>query len=236
MKISIIGLGWFGEPLAKELLKSGHEVFGTTRTIDKKEKLEKENIQVSLLEYPMYPDRQLLESDIVVLNIPPFIDELEWFESWPWKPETWIIFISSTSVYSKKENQNIPLLKQQEAWIQSEFQNWTILRFGGLIGRNRHPGKYLSGKKNLPGRLWPVNLVHLDDCIGVTKTLIEKNVKNEIFNVVSSEHPTREKYYTDYCKKIGLPVPEFDQSDQTTAEVVNNDKIKKLSDLSFKIN
>lgn len=235
MKISIIGLGWFGEPLAKELLKAGHEVFGTTRTIDKKEQLEKENIHVSLFEYPEYPNKNLLDNDIVILNIPPFIDELEWFQSWQWNPKTWVIFVSSTSVYSKKENQNIPLLKQQEAWIQSEFQNWTILRFGGLIGQNRHPGKYMSGKKNLAGRLWPVNLVHLDDCIGVTKTIIEKNLKSEIFNVVSSDHPTREEYYTDYCKKNGLPLPEFDQSDDSKAEAIENQKITKFYNSEFKI-
>lgn len=227
MKISIIGLGWFGEPLAKELLKQGHEISGSTRTQDKKAELENENIKVELLDYPSYANKDLLDVDVVILNIPPFSDQLEWFESWQWNHDTWIIFISSTSVYSKKVSENISILKQEESWVQSHFTHWTILRFGGLIGDGRHPGKHLSGKKNLPGRLWPVNLVHLDDCIGVTKTVIEKNVRNEIINVVASGHPTREKFYTDYCLKNNLPLPEFDQNDHSVTELVSNEKVLK---------
>ena len=227
MRISIIGLGWFGEPLAKALLKDGHEISGSTRTQEKKDQLTKENIKVDLLDYPGYANKDLLDADIVVLNIPPFSNQLEWFESWQWNPNTWIIFISSTSVYSKKNSENISTLKQEESWIQSEFNNWTILRFGGLIGNGRHPGKHLSGKKNLPGRLWPVNLVHIDDCIGVTKTIIQKKIQNEIFNVVASDHPTREKFYTDYCLKNGLPLPEFDPHDNSVKDVVSNEKILK---------
>lgn len=226
-KISIIGLGWFGEPLAKSLLKDGFKVAGTTRTEDKKALLEKENIKVELLNYPNYPSRELLESDIIVLNIPPFAEELDWFESWGWNDKSWIIFISSTSVYSKS-TASASNLKQQESWIQDHFKHWTILRFGGLIGPDRHPGKHLSGRKNLTGRHSPVNLIHLDDCIGVTRTIIEKNVQNEIFNVVSSEHPTRENYYTDFCLKHGLQIPEFDQNDRSVAEVVSNEKLLKL--------
>lgn len=226
-RISIIGLGWFGEPLAKSILKDGFEVLGTTRTEEKKKVLEKENIKVELLDYPSYPSRNLLESDIIVLNIPPFAEELEWFESWGWNDKSWIIFISSTSVYSKA-TASASYLKQQEAWIQDHFDQWTILRFGGLIGPDRHPGKHLSGRKNLSGRLSPVNLIHLDDCINVTKTIIAKNIQNEIFNVVSSEHPTREKYYTDYCLGLGLPLPEFDQNDHSVTEVVSNEKLLQI--------
>lgn len=226
-KISIIGLGWFGEPLAKSLIKQGFEILGTTRTEEKKSEFEKHNIKVELLDYPKYPPRDLLNSDIIVLNIPPFAEELEWFESWGWNEKSWIIFISSTSVYAKTTT-SASSLKQQESWIQEHFNHWTILRFGGLIGPDRHPGKHLSGRKNLAGRLSPVNLIHLDDCIGVTKTIIAKNIQNEIFNVVSSEHPTREKYYTDYCLKHGLPLPEFDLKDHTVTEVVSNEKLLSI--------
>lgn len=228
-KISVIGLGWFGAPLAKSLLQDGFEVLGTTRTEEKKSELEKENIKVELLDYPKYPSRKFLESNIIVLNIPPFTEELEWFESWSWNEKSWIIFISSTSVYSKT-SAAASNLKQQESWIQDHFRHWTILRFGGLIGPDRHPGKYLSGRKNLSGRLSPVNLIHLDDCIGVTKAIITRNMQNEIFNVVSSEHPSREKYYTDYCLKHGLPVPEFDQDDHSVGHSISNDKIKQFYD------
>lgn len=216
MKISIIGLGWFGAPVAKELKSLGHKILGTTRSTEKKKELEAKDIEVFILDHPQLPDQKLLESDIIILNIPPFDKQLEWFKSWNWNDDIWIIFISSTSI-----------LKEEEEWIQNSFKNWTILRFGGLLGQGRHPGKYLSGRKNLKGRLWPVNLIHLEDCVGVTRTVIEEKLRGELFSVVADEHPSREEFYTRYCKKMNLPLPQFDQDDDSTKPSVSNEKIKK---------
>jgi nucleoside-diphosphate-sugar epimerase len=219
MKVSIIGLGWFGEALGSALLKDGHTILGTTRSDEKKEKFKTSNIEASLLSFPAFPDKELFESEIVVLNIPPFAQELAWFKSWPWKSKTWVIFISSTS---QKE-----ILLEQEQWVSSHFSEWTILRFGGLLGGNRHPGKHLAGRKDLPGRLWPVNLIHQDDCVSFTKIVMAKNLKKKIFNVVSDQHPTREEYYTRYCRENGLPLPEFNQCDESTKEIVKSDEMEK---------
>jgi nucleoside-diphosphate-sugar epimerase len=226
IKINILGLGWYGEPLATELLKKGYEVYGTTRTEEKRNLLLSKGIKASTLSFP--EKAEVKESQIVVLNIPPFEDELAWFKSWTWDPSAWIIFISSTSVYPRPESRSGELLKAQEDWVESSFQNWTILRFGGLIGGSRHPGKYLSGRHNLANRNWPVNLIHLDDTVGATIAVIEKNIKHKIIHVVSGEHPTRETYYTDYCRKHGLPVPQFDQNDLSEGKIVPNDELKKF--------
>lgn len=221
-----MGLGWYGAPLAHELQKDGHEIFGTTRSEEKVKQFATQNIQARLLSFPALIPEDLINSDIVILNIPPFEEELEWFKSFKLQPETWPIFISSTSVYPTPESKNGFLLKAQEDWIQSQFKSWTILRFGGLLGQNRHPGKYLSGKKNLAGRLSPVNLIHLDDCIGFTKTVIKNKLTNKIFNVVSDDHRSREEFYSEYCAKAGLPLPEFDQNDSSAGKIVPNDEMK----------
>lgn len=227
MKISIIGLGRFGTLLGKEFLKNNHQILGTTRTLEKKTKLEQEAFEVSLLSFPQKPF-DILNSEIIVLNIPPFEGQLDWFKSWDWDPKKWIIFISSTSVIPQPESRSGELLKEQEHWILSHFEAPTILRLGGLFSDTMHPGQYLSGRKNLSGKLWPVNLIHLKDAVGTTKVVIEKNIRGQILDVVADEHPTREEYYTQYCKNHGIPVPEFNQDDGSTGKIVSNLELKKI--------
>lgn len=222
-----MGLGWYGAPLAAELLKDGHEIFGSTRSEEKVQDFKSQNIKASKFSYPDSPSQDLINADIVILNIPPFEEELDWFKSFNWNPKTWLIFISSTSVYPAPESKNAHHLKAQEDWVQNHFEKWTVLRFGGLYGSGRHPGKYLSGRKNLAGRLAPVNLIHLDDCIGFTKVVINQKLQNNLFHVVSDDHRSREEFYSEFCRNAGLPLPEFDMNDSSTGKVVPNDEMKK---------
>lgn len=216
MKIKVMGLGWYGEPLATELVKLGHEVSGTTRSEDKIPALKAKGIEAHVLSYP---DTQTVDADLVVLNIPPFEDELNWFKSWKWNVP-WIIFISSTGTP--------PLLLEQEKWISSTFPQWTILRFGGLFGGGRHPGKHLSGKQNVKGANWPVNLIHQDDTVGATLSVIEKKVQHKIINVVSSDHPSKKEYYESWCRMHNLPLPHFDESDVSVKEAVDNRELREF--------
>jgi hypothetical protein len=225
MKISIIGLGRFGELLGTTLLKEGHDICGTTRSEVKKMKLENKGFKVWTLNYPDTPS-ELLQGKVIVLNIPPFEKELDWFKSWPWDKKSWIIFISSTSVFPIPDSTGGILLHQQEEWFKNEFPDTTILRFGGLLTKEGHPGKYLSGKTSLKGRLWPVNLIHLEDTVMATKIVIEKQLKNITAQVVSDEHPTREEYYSHYCEKHHLPLPQFDPNDFSSGKIVPTDVLK----------
>lgn len=219
-KCSILGLGWYGRPLAVFLQKKGLKISGSTRDTYKAQQLQENQINAIALNYPEQPPEELLNVDILILNIPPFEEQLDWFKSWKWNKNTWIIFISSTSVYPRPESKNAELLFKQEEWVKTNFSDWTIIRFGGLIGPDRHPGNHLSGKKNLSGRLWPVNLIHLEDTINFTNHVIDKNLKHTSFNLVSDEHPTREEYYTEYCLRKNLPLPEFNQEDISEGKIV----------------
>lgn len=224
MRCSILGLGWYGEPLARELKKNGWHVSGSTRTPEKKLMLEEEGLKPFLMNFPKTPTQSQLDQEVIILNIPPFERQLDWLKSWPWSKESWVIFISSTSVLPFPDTPNASILAMEERWVQETFTNWTILRFGGLLGGSRHPGKFLSGRKNLQGKNWPVNLIHQKDAIGVTKVVLEKKLTQKIFNVVSSEHPTREEYYSEYCRKNGLPLPEF-SSDESVGKIVSNEDL-----------
>ncbi len=228
MKTSILGLGWFGAPLAEALVREGFSVSGTTRSEEKRIHLNNTGVNTEKLTYPELPSSSLLDQDIVVLNIPPFEDQLAWFKRWAWDLKAWVIFISSTSVYPTPDTRSGELLKAQEEWISGTFPDWTILRFGGLLGGNRHPGKHLAGRKNLPGRNWPVNLIHLEDTIGATLAVIKARAKGRIFHVVSDEHPSRSDFYSDYCLRHGLPLPEFDPTDTTYGKLVSNTDLRSV--------
>lgn len=238
MKISIISCGWYGLPLAESLVAQGHDVLGSTRSEEKKLTLQSLGINPHLLEYPALPSEELLSSDIIILNIPPFKEQLEWFKSWSWNLKSKVIFISSTSVYSgagslNESSETSGNLAEIENWIKNHFSSFVIFRFGGLIGGNRHPGKVLSGRKDLKGGHSPVNLIHLDDCVGFTKTIIDQNIQNEIFNVVSDEHSSRKDFYTEFCVRKNLEKPEFDEADLSQGKLILNSKMSALYQLKF---
>jgi nucleoside-diphosphate-sugar epimerase len=224
MKISIVGLGWFGEALALKL-KPKHEILGTTRSQDKISTFANQNIQAEELNLALIPSENIFSSDVIILNIPPFHDQLAWFKSWPWKKTTHVIFISSTSVYGNiagtvdesttpiPDTENAKILVAEEDWIAS-FPAFTIIRFGGLIGASRHPGKILSGRQNVQGGNLPVNLIHLNDCVNFVELIIDKKLTGETFNLVNPEHPSRKAYYQGYCLKHNLALPEFLESSE----------------------
>lgn len=242
MKISVIGCGWFGKELAQKLLHHHHQVLGTTRSQEKLDALSELGILCHLLTFPNLPHPSLMEADVVILNIPPFAAQGAWVRNWPWEKRTHLIFISSTSVYGlhqgevDEETEPLPdsenghFLLAEEKWVKSAPLH-TIIRFGGLIGKNRHPGKQLSGRKNLKDGNLPVNLIHLDDCVNFTQMVIDQKLTG-VFNLVSDNHSTREKFYGDYCKDHGLPLPEF-ESGSGVGKVVSNQKVKKLMPLSL---
>lgn len=236
MRISIIGLGWFGGALA-DALSPQYEISGTTRNPLQLVELSSK-VNVEQLDATTVPSNHLLNTDAVILNIPPFIHQLEWFKSWLWNLNTHLVFISSTSVYGEilgtvdektiphPVTENARILVEEENWVKT-FPNSTIIRFGGLIGKDRHPGKYLSGKTNLAQGNSPVNLIHLEDCISFTKLVLENKLINETFNLVSPKHPTRKAYYTDYCQKNNLPLPEFLDS-EALGKIISHEKVSKI--------
>lgn len=222
MKISIVGLGWFGSELA-EALKPEHQVVGTHRTD---------------LNASNTPSETIMDADAFVLNIPPFENQLEWFKSWNWNKKTHVIFISSTSVYGQDSGlldeatlplattENAQLLLAEEAWIKT-FPHYTIIRFGGLLGKNRHPGKVLSGRKDLKNGNHPVNLIHLDDAVEFTKLVIEQKRQGQSFNLVAPEHPTRENFYRAYCHRNEIPLPEFTH-DSSAGKIISSKKVAEF--------
>ena len=157
-----------------------------------------------------------------------------------------VIFISSTSVYGSsneevdEETELNPdrdsgkALVLTEGLLRAELSfSTTILRFGGLIGPGRQPGKFLSGRKNVSGGNSKVNLIHLDDCIEIIVQIIQKNIWREIFNSCADKHPTRKELYTKAAEELKIEPPEF-SDDEEEYKIVSSEKLKNVLNYEFK--
>lgn len=263
--ISIIGCGWLGLPLAKQFIENGYVVKGSTTSVEKLKLLKNYGIEPFLLnidEETIEGDiaNCLDASDIAIINIPPglrkhtdvnFVKRLQnlipYLET---STVSKVVFVSSTSVYA--DEISIPIITEEsptrpdtesgkqlleaEALLQNNTHfETTIIRFGGLIGDDRHPANSLSGKTQLKNPNAPVNLTHQKDAISSIIHIIENKAWNDLFNVVTPSHPTRKIYYIEQCKQRNLPLPEFDESETSKGKLIDSSKLVQLLDFTFKM-
>ena len=256
--ISVIGCGWLGLPLAKQMVSNGYTVKGTTTSADKLTTLEQHGIDAYqlLLEGNQLTvsDPSIFDCDIAYINIPPRRRIAHIETRYPLEistllskldEKTKIIFISSTGVYP--DNQQIQAeevepnatkqsgigLVAAEKHVRNGFYNWVILRLSGLAGRNREPGRWFSGKKDIPNGLNPVNMVHLDDCIALSQQIIRSSdINQKIYNVCADKHPTKIDFYNAQCEKLSIEKPQF-KRELGPHKVVKNDLVKKETGYRF---
>lgn len=157
-----------------------------------------------------------------------------------------VLFISSTSVYGEDnlvvteetelnpDTESGKQLVQVEQILQSNSNfKTTILRFGGLIGEDRHPIKFLAGRKNIENPNAPINLIHQDDCIGIIMEILKSNSWDETFNAVTPFHPSRKEYYTQKAIDLNLALPEFNIENAAFGKTILSSKVEKALDYQF---
>jgi nucleoside-diphosphate-sugar epimerase len=266
-QISILGCGWLGLPLAKALLENRFSVKGSTTSQEKLSVLENSGIQPYLI--ALSEDKPtgnlsifLENSKILIIDIPPKLrgSEKENFVSKIKKVISFIekstvenvLFISSTSVYGEdnlvvtEETKLNPdtesgkqLVQAEQILLNNSNFKTTILRFGGLIGEDRHPVKFLAGKTNLENPNAPINLIHQEDCIGIILEILRQaqndNLEwNETFNAVAPFHPSRQEYYTQKALEFNLALPEFNLESPTFGKTISSDKVETILGYTFK--
>jgi nucleoside-diphosphate-sugar epimerase len=252
-EISLLGCGWLGLPLAQKLIGNKFFVKGSTTSEAKIPILEKAGITpflISLSEDKIAGNIvEFIKSEILIIDIPPkksdgrFADKirvlLPYLEAAAIQK---ILFVSSISVYGETSGivneGTIPqpdsengkqLLEAESLLLKNPGFKTTVLRFGGLIGDDRHPVKYLSGKEN-DNPDARVNLIDREDCIGIIGKIIALEKWGEIYNAVSPFHPTRLEYYTTKAIERNLPKPVFSDGGNN-GKIVRADKI--ISDLGY---
>ncbi|WP_299807414.1 SDR family NAD(P)-dependent oxidoreductase [uncultured Shewanella sp.] len=234
--VCIVGCGWFGFPLAKALVERGVKVCGSKRV--QSESLLLKELGIDGFRLDLDNDAQLIQdkaeinealaADCLVINIPPglrkdpqaYLQRLAKFKQLitghRYKK---LIFVSTTGVYPQSDqmltehdasahSEISDKLLQAEAMFQS-LDNSVIVRFAGLVGPKRHPGRFLAGKTDLPNASGAVNLVHLNDCILAISALLFNETSNGIYNLCAPVHPTRQAFYTQAAIDLGLSAPQF---------------------------
>ncbi|MGB7784589.1 MAG: NAD(P)H-binding protein [Salinimicrobium sp.] len=262
--IGILGTGWLGLPLAKRLLSLGYSVKGSTTSAEKLSKLSSEGIaawQIAVEPEGISGNIRgfLEETEVLIIDIPPGMrrDPKKEFskaikllaEAVERSAIKKLIFVSSISVYEETESfpiytedtapnagsaSGIELAASEEILLKNDIFETTVLRFGGLIGGDRHPVKYLAGRENLSNPLGPVNLIHREDCIGIILKLLEKGIFGTVYNAVYPLNPPKEKYYQQKAKAMGLKEPLFDHSKDSVGKIISSSKVMRELEYEFK--
>ncbi len=259
--IAIMGCGWLGLPLAKALITDGRPINGSTTSKEKLGNLKEAGIHpflISLSEDGIEGDIEgfLSNVDALVINVPPklrgnnkenYVKKMQLLhEAILLFAVKKIIFVSSTSVYGDFDGEVTekstpePVTESGRQLVVSEdiFRNdadfqATIVRFGGLIGPDRHPVRMLSGRKNISNGNAPINLIHLNDCIKIITEILEKNWWGETLNGVYPYHPTKQEYYTSKALGKGLQVPDFDCNASKSGKIVSSYTLTNVKDFTF---
>jgi nucleoside-diphosphate-sugar epimerase len=242
MKIAVLGCGWLGLPLAKNFVELGNAVIGTTTSSAKLPALKEAGIVPKVWNLgENFIEESLKSIDVLILNIPPsktnktasYSDSLVAFCN-GLEPSTKVIFISTTGVYpndisSANTTISFDEMDQSKETVLSEIKltrklndNLTILRLAGLIGPNRHPITSLSKKGLVKNSETPLNLIHLDDAIGLIHKIINEKYWGKIINGCYPENPTKKEYYTKAAHFFKLPPPNFEEGGIGLKKVESN--------------
>ena len=257
--VAVVGCGWFGVALAKHLVQAGYRVTGAKRHMEELGPLTEVGIQGFQLqlgaEAEVLADPQslqgLFQTDFLVVNIPPrlkhgniaYIQELQQLialtQGWHYQG---IVFISTTGVYpsldksmteadAQAESASSQVLLDAEALFARQ-PNSCIVRFAGLVGPKRHPGRFFAGKTDVAGGNVAVNLVHLQDCVAAVSLIIAAKAKGEkvaaVYNLCAPEHPSRSEFYVAAAESLGLAAPQFNGQLQPSKVILGDAIVREL--------
>lgn len=253
-KVAIVGLGWLGMPLALALSARGYQVMGTKTTSDGVEAARMSGVDSYLLrltpELECDPDdlESLLSAEALVITLPAsrtadggenyLLAVQQLVNSGLAAGVPRIIFTSSISVYGnaaatlreasalRPETAAGYVLVQLEQWLhQLPNTQVDILRLAGLVGPERHPGRFLAGKTALKGGEHGVNLVHRDDVVAAIQLLLQLPGGGHLYNLCAPQHPDKRSFYTEQAVRLGVTPPQFDRDATGAGRIVDGQRI-----------
>ena len=262
-QLSIIGCGWLGLPMAKHFIAEGYTIKGSTTSEAKLKSLEEANIKgyfMRLGENSISGNINacLKKSETLIINIPPGLRKnpnknhvaeithlIKAIEISDIKS---VLYISSTSVFEDEayfpiiggytkpnatSNSAKQLIEIEQMLQENRNFKTTILRFGGLFDAERHPAKYLAGKKDILNPYAPINLIHKRDCIAIISKIIKNNIWEVSLNASHPNHPNKKDYYVNYCIQNHMVLPEFNTTQKSKGKVIDTSNLVQLLDYSF---
>lgn len=246
MKINIIGSGWLALPLGQYFQQRGHQLLWTSTDKNKAEQLSIQGIQTMVYQLgdviPSTSELVECEALIVAITHKEINDYQNFLSQLNDHQGIHLIYISSTSVYAndgQSHDENSSALNQQNPLLTIEnrlrtYGKTTIIRLAGLAGPGRHPGRFFLRSGIISNPNAAVNLIHLDDCIGIIEQVIEQQAWNETYNGCADNHPEKGVYYQHMARLSGHPVPKLAENKQGSNKIIQNKKVKQQLAYSFK--
>jgi nucleoside-diphosphate-sugar epimerase len=260
--VLVLGCGWLGLALARELVAQGNRVLGTTTTPEQLAVLHEARIEAHLLrlgaDFSSSDEGLLMQllrtADVLVLNVPPRAAAAGAYPTLL-RPIhravaaagiQSVLFVSSTSVYPDeprvmRETDAISTRDAASDVLRAEghfvprYGQWrsTVVRLGGLIGPDRAPGRFLAGRRDLPQGNAPVNLVHLTDVVGIIVAIIEHGIWGHTFNVCAASHPLRREFYPAAARYLNLDLPTFRPGTGITGKTIDSSLVRATVPYQF---
>ena len=254
--VGIIGCGWLGTALAKSLQQDKIDVFATTTSVAKGQQLNALTISNEQLTLPA-SDEQLaskkvfLQKQLVICITPQLKYGKKDYaqkianivDAANQQQVQHLILISSSAVYGglignvaedaclDLSIEKVAALVAAEQALSNFSGSKTILRLTGLVGEDRHPGRFLAGKTALHNANIAVNMIHQTDAVAMIRCLLNNPSDIQqlaIYNGCSNTHVSRQKFYQKAAHAIKVTPPEFLIDDKTNkGKIVIANKIQQ---------
>ncbi|MEY3017152.1 MAG: hypothetical protein RL336_287 [Pseudomonadota bacterium] len=246
--ISILGSGWLGLPLAQHFVGRGFAVNASTRTPARQAEIANTGATPYIVDIARLDELTdtFLNADVLIINITS--KSVEDFEALVARvqcsPIKQVLLISSTSVYRDIDRVIIeadtehladtPLLAIERIVQSLEGKGVTVVRMSGLIGGRRHPGYFFRNGKAIANPDAPVNLIHLDDCLGIIDAIVTQNAWGEVFNGTTDSHPSRRDFYSYAAGQLEREPLVIGENEKGVGKHVSNAKVKAVLGYQFR--
>ena len=257
MRVLVIGCGYVGLPLAEELVRRGHEVFGVRRT-DEPFPLGIQGIICDITQGEQLK-RLPTEVDCIVNMVSSTKGGIEEYRAVYFEATREVlsrvqsrkyIFTSSTSVYGQTDGSIVTetsaaepssptsrILRESEKLVLNSHSSAMVLRVAGIYGPERGHLflQYLRGEARVHGKGDRIlNMVHRDDVVGATLATLERGRGGETYNITDNEPVTELEFFEWLSERLKRePPPGVANSELAsrkrgfTSKRVSNEKLRK---------
>ncbi len=250
-RISVLGGGWLGLPLARYLQAQGYEVAVSRTTAAGAAEVRALGLaafELVLTAAAAPPASAFWDAPTLLITVPPqrgqaAAEQLAQYAHLIERARgggvRQVLYVSSTSVYADDEplateaSEPAPtkpggvVVRQLEQLLQREpaFRT-TVLRFGGLIGYDRLPDSAAAIERRSRALDTPMNVIHRDDCVRIMHEIVRQRAWGEVFNACADAHPTRRSYYAAAARARHFTLPDLGPAQPRPAKVVSSEKLK----------
>ena len=242
MNIVIIGSGWLALPLAAHLNDNGHQTTVTSTSVERSEYLNAQGFNAKAYQIGNLLPSELLNADVIIFaNTCKDVSAYGFtVKNWPNDFKPYIIYTSTTGVYQDNgqdhDEKSQSINTEHPTYLIEQVLkplNANIIRLSGLVGpsliaNTRHPGRFFRKSLTVRNPKNHVNLVHLDDAVGLISTVIKQNMTNQIINACADNHPEKGEYYSHMSKQFDGTILDATQETTSLGKTINNLKSKSI--------